>query len=462
MTECGARDSFPRVAGTSVRSDPDQLATRRLVAMVVLTLLVQPLSLGVGFSMDAALLGPPMMLVAIPAVLLYGFILVGVRRGMRPQPLGHIFAFAATLQVTTGGWLLGGLLSGSAVFGLTIPVAATLVSGPRAGWLWLVVQVGAWGAWTTAFPGHEVAAGLMETMPSWKGGMLFALMIAGVFFQAGVSILHSVEREHRRVLALTLQGLERRVEERTADLVREVDERREAEAAAQLASRAKSTFLANMSHELRTPVTTVIGYTELAQEDVADLVVREDLDRVLGAAQHLLGLIDTILDLSRVESGIIELEPQEITTEALVQPLVTMMRPLLESHGNTFVVEVAGFTLSVDPGRTRQVLLNLLTNANKFTTRGRIALAVRREDDQAIFEVVDTGPGIPAEQLDAIFGRFVQAHDERVDHPGGTGLGLTIAKQIAVRMSGQLQVHSVVGEGSTFALSLPLGDAETL
>lgn len=450
--------------GVSRWDGPEQLAANRLIGLVAVTLLIQPTTLWVAFTDGMAVVGP-MLMVGIPATISYLFVLFALRWGIRPWILGHVFAMAITAQVTIGYWQLGGLLSGAAGFALVIPVAATLVSGPLAGWLWLAIQVVMWFSWVNLADVPSTIDALTLTIPTWERGLAFVMTVVGGFFQAGVTVLYRVEVGHRRELAKTLSELEDRVADRTAELQREVVERREAEARALRANRAKTTFLANMSHELRTPVTTVIGYTELVGEELAEgerVDPDKDLEPVLQAARHLLTLIDSMLDLARVESGTIDLTPTDILASDVIVPIAEMMQPHLARRHNVLEVLLDdGCSLHADPERTKQIVLNLLSNANKFTDQGHIRITASEGANMSQIEVSDTGRGIPTDQLDAIFERFVQGHDRRVNHPGGTGLGLTISRQLAAQMGGSLRAESTVGRGSTFILELPRSPRES-
>jgi signal transduction histidine kinase len=265
----------------------------------------------------------------------------------------------------------------------------------------------------------------------------------------GAAILLAVERgridRDREVLLRAL--LEQQVAE--AEAARAAQEARDA-------SRAKSDFLARMSHELRTPINAVLGYTELILEDAeVDAAARADLGRVLVAGRNLLTLVDDLLDLARVEAGRITLDRTVVTTEALVEPVVDTARPLVERNHNRFQVETEHGDLEVDARLTRQVLLNLLANAGRFTEGGVVTLHTTVTPDAVVFAVTDTGIGIRAERVAALFEPFVQAERDTAATYGGTGLGLAISRRLAVAMGGGIDVQSEPGVGSTFSLRLP-------
>ncbi|MCB9688302.1 MAG: HAMP domain-containing histidine kinase [Alphaproteobacteria bacterium] len=259
------------------------------------------------------------------------------------------------------------------------------------------------------------------------------------------------------------EELEERVRQRTGDLVEslrrlehEVEVRRIAEAAALEADAAKSTFLATMSHELRTPLTAILGYTELLQEELPEDAA-PDLEHVRGSARQLLQLVDDVLDLARVDAGRIELSPGDWTLRDLIEPAVTEIRSVARQKGLELRCSMPGeLVLHTDRIRVRQILANLLSNAVKFTERGSVSVEAVQEGDCVRIAVTDTGPGLSPEVQARLFQRFVQADPSTTRKHGGTGLGLAICRELAQILGGGVEVRSVVGEGSTFTLTLPL------
>ncbi|MDX6272654.1 MAG: hypothetical protein QOD28_3877 [Acidobacteriota bacterium] len=233
---------------------------------------------------------------------------------------------------------------------------------------------------------------------------------------------------------------------------------------AEAANQAKSTFLANMSHELRTPLNAIIGYSEMLQEEATDTGQDEfvpDLKKIQTAGRHLLALINDILDLSKIEAGKTELYLESFDLDALVGELESTIKPLAVKNNNTLVVHAADGlgTMRADLTKVRQSLLNLLSNACKFTKAGTVTLEVaRREADGREwinFSVRDSGIGITKEQMNKLFQPFSQADASTTREFGGTGLGLVITKKFCEMMGGTMGVQSVRGEGSTFLITLP-------
>jgi len=227
------------------------------------------------------------------------------------------------------------------------------------------------------------------------------------------------------------------------------------------ASRHKSTFLANMSHELRTPLNAIIGYSEMLQEEAEDLdadAFLPDLQRINAAGKHLLGLINDILDLSKIEAGRMDLYLETFDLRKLVDDVEAIVRPLAEKNANVLVIECADDlgAMRDDQTKVRQALFNLLSNAAKFTDHGTISLTVKREpEDWITFAVSDSGIGMTEEQLGRLFEAFSQAETSTRRQYGGTGLGLAISRHFCRLMGGDLTVTSTYGQGSTFTVRLP-------
>ncbi len=316
-------------------------------------------------------------------------------------------------------------------------------------------MVALWG-WTTIM---IVAGHLAETslQPQLATSVVANTLVAGVV-GAGVMYLRRLE------LALVAERdrFESKVEERTSELRAVVDQlrtevtvRRTAEEAAVRASLARSVFLANMSHELRTPLNAILGYTELLLEEQApeDTSAR-DLARIRDSAHHLLRMIEDVLDLAKIDSGRLDLRWQVVQAPEVAARATSLVQPLATSRGLALVLETPQvLPLRADPDRLTQVLVNLLSNAVKFTRQGEVALRVTAPGREVVFEVSDTGPGIPAEQLEIIFDRFVQVDGSTTRRIGGTGLGLAICKELCTLLGATLAVRSTVGVGSTFTVT---------
>ena len=251
--------------------------------------------------------------------------------------------------------------------------------------------------------------------------------------------------------------LEELVQQRTVELAAARDE-------AVRASRAKSDFLANMSHELRTPLNAIIGYSEILLEEAAELgqpALRSDLEKICGAGRHLLGLINDILDLSKIEAGRMEIFPETFMVPGMLAEVQATIEPLVAKNGNRLVVEAAADLgeMRSDLTKVRQTLFNLLSNAAKFTRSGTITLGARRlpaaDGDHIEFRVADTGIGMTDEQLRMLFQAFSQADASTARRYGGTGLGLAITRHFCRMLDGEVSVESRPGEGSVFTLVLP-------
>lgn len=381
---------------------------------------------------------------AMGILLVAPLILAWVRRPGRGASTPRILEGTALVAMTgiAGFLVFGGLLPGR--------VTAPLV--------YVALPLLIWAAFSFELRGAATGSVVIAALAVWwtsRGAGPFAretlglsLVHLGAFM--GVATLTSL------VLAAIVRERRRADSERAASLVRERAARREAE----LASSAKSDFLAVMSHELRTPLNAIIGYVSLLADGITgplnDQQVAQ-LGRVKGSATHLLALIEQILSLSRIEAGHEDMRVEQIDARTVVRDATALVEPLMAAKGLALHVDVPPepSALATDVTKVRQILLNLLTNAGKFTERGSVRCQLRAEAEMFVIDVSDTGRGISSKDLPHVFESFWQASAGDHERPEGVGLGLSVSRRLARILGGEITVASVPGQGSTFSVRLP-------
>ena len=302
----------------------------------------------------------------------------------------------------------------------------------------------------------QIADGNFDTTVNLRGNDEVAI-VGKAFERMARSVQRNVAEleQSQHELRAARDELENRVEQRTHELAIARD-------AALQASRTKSSFLANMSHELRTPLNAIIGYSELIQEDARDsenAALIRDASRISHAGHHLLSLISNVLDLSKIEAGKMELDIRPVSIADLADSIHITVEPLLGDNRLEIVVADDVTQIHCDVTRLRQILLNLLSNACKFTEHGLITLGVSRKTEHGqawvCFRVQDTGIGMSAEQIRTLFDEFTQADQSTTRKYGGTGLGMAISHKLCQAMGGNITVQSTPGQGSCFTVLLP-------
>ncbi|MEN0063208.1 MAG: ATP-binding protein [Myxococcota bacterium] len=348
----------------------------------------------------------------------------------------HALCASVYVTVTSTAYVTGGHLGPSLLWLSTLAWAVTLTRGLRGGLSWLIVLALTWIAFTVAAP-LEVPVALGPYLAPLEVLSNLALIV----LIGGLAI-----------------GSVYIADELTANVS-------EAETAAQRANEAKDAFLAMMSHQLRTPLTTVVGYTEVLAEESGDAGrAREadlaDLDRIRLASQGLLAILNDILDVAQLGSGEVVMSPGPIELDGLEGELRATVEPLAKRRGNRFVVEFEPlpYVPLLDEGRIRQVLINLLGNACKFTENDSITLRLMALPEGWLrFEVEDTGIGMTEEQQRRVFHGFEQATEDTAKHYGGTGLGLAICDRLVRAMGGRIAVDSEPSRGTRFFFEIPGG-----
>jgi len=374
---------------------------------------------------------------------LAGLIAFGVFLFQRPE-IAFLYALLPLMAVVTIGWPAGVLVE--------VLVVALV------GWLSRGLIV---APLPPAYVAGIAVGGAITGLLGWASAHTLSTVAQWSFFSFRQAQQHMEEAQrHRARLAVLVKDLDRayyQLERANASLV-------VARKVAEEAERFKAEFVTNVSHELRTPLNLIIGFSEVIMTSPESYGVdlpgpyRSDLNAIYRSAQHLLALVDDVLDLARMEAGKIALVRDEVDLTALVTEAADSMRDYIAAKGLELHVRVATDLprLWIDRLRIRQVLLNLLVNAARFTERGWIGVEVSRQDDEVMLRIQDTGRGIPDQDLPKIFEEFRSTEQPVSAWHSGTGLGLPISKKFVELHHGRMGVESVAGQGATFWLTLPI------
>jgi signal transduction histidine kinase/ActR/RegA family two-component response regulator len=443
---------FSRV--TSVADDEEARRKKQLLLLVTLAKAgVCPMWYGLYFAAGAngAAFGP----------LLYQVLTIGsVALFARNQHFGT-FRFRQTLlillapiyvHVALGGFAVS---SGVVLWSFLAPMIAVLFHGAKQSLPWFLALMGTVIALSFFEP--LLVSRATALPPAWAT-FFFVMNIVAV-----TGLVYLAIRYFASLLDAEKAGQVRligQLGEAATELSSVLAQLRERNEALVEASDHKSRFLATMSHELRTPLNAIIGYSEMLQEEAEEQGATsrvDDLKKIKLAGEHLLGLINDVLDLSKIEAGRMEFVEDRCSVRSLLDDVVTVAKPLVDKNRNQLIVECAGDAgeLQTDVTKVRQILLNLLSNAAKFTDAGTVTLSATANERSVEFAVRDSGIGLTESQLDRLFKEFSQAEASTSRRYGGTGLGLALSRKLARAMGGDITVVSAPGLGSTFTLTLP-------
>ena len=298
---------------------------------------------------------------------------------------------------------------------------------------------------------------IANTLETQKRYQTLLLIMSGFLAVLGLGLIVSLRQSVNSELARAYQLLEQENRERR----RLFEEAQQARGEAERASHAKSAFLASMSHEIRTPLNAIIGFTRIVRRKSSEALPQkqtENLDKVLVSADHLLALINSILDIAKIEAGRMDVRTASFDVGELVNVSATTVHPLINQAQVHLRTEIEPELPSIysDPDKIKQIMINLLSNAAKFTHEGQITVAACHREEMLAIVVSDTGIGMSEEALERIFEEFQQAEDTTRRQYGGTGLGLSISRKLAQLLGGDLTATSANGHGSTFTLTVPL------
>jgi signal transduction histidine kinase/CheY-like chemotaxis protein len=452
------RRAWTRIVSPALSNDDDEDTRQKKQLLLLVTLGkagVCPIWYGLYFwaGLNAGALGPLMYQgLTLGSVLLFRSNQNLATFRFRQEVL--ILLAPVYMHIALGGFAAS---SGVVLWSFLAPLIAVLFHGAKQSLPWFLVLI-------------STVMGLALFEPFLASRAAPQPYVASVFFfvmniVAVSGLVYLAIRYFAALLATEKAGQIRLIAqlgEAASELSNVLAQLRERNEALVEASEHKSRFLATMSHELRTPLNAIIGYSEMLQEDAEDQGESsrvEDLKKIKLSGQHLLGLINDVLDLSKIEAGRMEFVEDHCSVQSLVDDVATVAQPLVDRRRNQLAIEcaVTEGELHTDVTKVRQILLNLLSNAAKFTEAGTITLSARSSPDRQLveFAVHDTGIGLTEEQLGRLFKEFSQAEASTSRHYGGTGLGLALSRKLARALGGDISVVSTPGSGSTFTLSLP-------